>query len=434
MAVIGKSASNPIDIQIKNISRDKATSNDKQLKFFKDKLQEKMDGSSINSKETQEKESISQEEGEKDTLSKKDEKLLSILEEIYKLLYERKHIDISKKLKPIIKGGNGEEIAKIADSKIYNLLENLSKVMEEQNDDFSRLKALLINNESALNLQGKDKEIIEKIALLDNSIEVFNEENLNANDLAKFISEKLKNAIEHKGLTQNKLNAIEVPKKNFDEILQKDKAYESIENTTVSKEEAFLKNLIGKEEKHSQGQNLDLQLNKLTNLDGLNKFTTIDKNLSVEVKENITITKANMIEDMVKSIKYMENKGLKDLTVKVMPKELGEIVIKLTMEAGKIKLALNASSKDTYYLLNSNIGELSEKLTDSNIKIQPAEINIYNQDTTFFSNEFSGNRNDAKENGNSYRKGFLVQDKSLSDDEEIINNYEIYKGNLNAKV
>jgi flagellar hook-length control protein FliK len=134
-------------------------------------------------------------------------------------------------------------------------------------------------------------------------------------------------------------------------------------------------------------------------------FVTQFKTIANEVKplnpETAPINKANIVADMIKTVKYMQENDVKNLTVKLVPKELGEITIKLVMENGMMKANITATNKEAYNLLNSNLQDLNGKLQSSDIRIQNFTVNIYNDDTTFFkqgSNENSSQNNNNKNN------------------------------------
>jgi len=97
----------------------------------------------------------------------------------------------------------------------------------------------------------------------------------------------------------------------------------------------------------------------------------------------------------------MNLNNLKDLSVKIYPKELGEVVISVSMEQGGLKAVIKAANKDTVDLLNLGLRDINEKLSQNNVKIQSLDIALYNEDTTFFAN---GNKQQQqqqfKENNN----------------------------------
>jgi flagellar hook-length control protein FliK len=137
--------------------------------------------------------------------------------------------------------------------------------------------------------------------------------------------------------------------------------------------DGFLKKLISSDK--------DSKFSKVSNF--MTQFNNIKSDVPVVDNGSITINKGTFSSDLFKAINYMDANGIKDLTVKIAPKELGEVTIKLTMENGVMKASITASNKDAYNLLNSSIKDISDKLQDTNIKIHNFDINVY-EDTTFF--------------------------------------------------
>ncbi|WP_291567568.1 MULTISPECIES: flagellar hook-length control protein FliK [unclassified Clostridium] len=151
---------------------------------------------------------------------------------------------------------------------------------------------------------------------------------------------------------------------------------------SLSSEEKLLEKLIGEKE--------DGKLTKVNQF--MNAFT--NSKISLEEVKNVDkllINKVTFSEDIVKSIRFMELNNIKDLTVKINPKHLGEVIINLTMEQEAMRAQLKASNKDTVALLNANLRDITEKLNE-NIKIQQVEVTIYNDDTTYFSSNEKENR------------------------------------------
>lgn len=151
---------------------------------------------------------------------------------------------------------------------------------------------------------------------------------------------------------------------------------------SLSSEEKLLEKLIGEKE--------DGKLTKVNQF--MNAFN--NSKISLEEVKNVDkllINKVTFSEDIVKSIRFMELNNIKDLTVKINPKHLGEVIINLTMEQEAMRAQLKASNKDTVALLNANLRDITEKLNE-NIKIQQVEVAIYNDDTTYFSSNERENR------------------------------------------
>nr|WP_274601360.1 flagellar hook-length control protein FliK [Clostridium paridis] len=95
----------------------------------------------------------------------------------------------------------------------------------------------------------------------------------------------------------------------------------------------------------------------------------------------------------------METSSLKELTVKMNPKDLGEITIKLVAQGEQMKATINASNKEAYDLLNSKVQEIKNTLNTQNIKIDDVNVSL-NDNYTAFS---SGQESFGAEKGNDGR-------------------------------
>ena len=160
-------------------------------------------------------------------------------------------------------------------------------------------------------------------------------------------------------------------------------------NAESSKEDDFLQSIL----KGKGSDNFDkaAQLN-------LNRVQVPVDNVNV-VSEAQSISKANITQDVIKTIKFMETSNLKELTVKMNPKDLGEITIKLVAQGEQMKATINASNKEAYELLNSKVQEIKNTLNTQNIKIDDVNVSL-NDNYTAFS---SGQESFGTEKGNDGR-------------------------------
>lgn len=164
----------------------------------------------------------------------------------------------------------------------------------------------------------------------------------------------------------------------------------SVLNSNGSKgEEGFLKNLLSDDND---------KISRVTNF--MSQFNSIKlANNSVKHLEKVVINKHTIATDMIKALKYMQINDMKDLVVKINPKELGEVVIKITMESSTMKAAISATNKEAYNLLNSNLVDITSKLQNTDIKIQDVSLSLYNDDTTFFKSGSDQNRSRREQKG-----------------------------------
>lgn len=131
----------------------------------------------------------------------------------------------------------------------------------------------------------------------------------------------------------------------------------------------------------------------------LNSKNDVASSLISEVKP-VAVSRETVATDVVSNVKYMVKNQVEQLTVKIYPKELGEITIKIISEDGIMKADIKSTSKETYTLLNSNMEEIKKHLSNESLIIKEVNISLY-EDTTYysgqgFSNEFNDERN--KEN------------------------------------
>ncbi|NOH16377.1 flagellar hook-length control protein FliK [Clostridium cochlearium] len=299
-------------------------------------------------------------------------------EELYLLIQSSFFQNIPEDIEGFLKEGNNiEEL-------VLNLVEDIS----EENVDLK--EALDGINIKDLGLEEKVNKEEFKEDLKNSKIE---EESL------KGIKSEISSLIKEQSSIKKDFNNTIVPKENLNinvetknENLTKSSNEES-SNKEENSEEAVLKNILGDKEdnKFSKAVNFMNQFNKVANAE----------NLEVENVENIVATKETLKTDVIKAVKYMELNNMKNLTVKINPKELGELVIRITMESGKMKANITANNKEAFNLLNANLQEITDKLQKSDVKIENFSLNLY-EDTTFFSNdkekgkeEFKGNKKNS---------------------------------------
>lgn len=168
------------------------------------------------------------------------------------------------------------------------------------------------------------------------------------------------------------------------------KPHINIYDKNLGKNGVIEKNLVKENnilEKLSEGEKNDSKISRISNF--LTTLSDKKVNLNTSAINNSTpiyISKGSFNEDVVKAIKFMSLNNLKDLSVKIYPKELGEVVISVSMEQGGLKAVIKAANKDTVDLLNLGLRDINDKLSQNNVKIQSLDIALYNEDTTFFAN------------------------------------------------
>ena len=172
---------------------------------------------------------------------------------------------------------------------------------------------------------------------------------------------------------------------------------------------------------------------KDSSLNKINLFasrTQTIQNQGVDTVKELTINKATFADDLIEDVKYMSNNGLKELTVKINPGNLGEITIKLAEEDGVMKANLKADSKETAALLAQNLANIKNHLSEQNIKIGDVNIELYQDDTTFFSGEGLDSQLSKEQQKNSDSSN--SENGEINTEDSLIENIQtIDNGNVN---
>ena len=291
---------------------------------------------------------------------------------------------------------------KIEDNTALPIKVDLSNVAIEPTDNSFLIENFLNNNNEKINLDlsidiNKEfaEDILSKVDELLSLIEDVDGNKITKNQIFEVIGNEITKEVsfEEVPVKEDISNGIEIIKmvvndeslfvtKNDDDILSK-LLGEEITTSNLDEDTLEVKNNMNYEE---NGVFSDV----ISSLENRNVFTDKFEN------EPVTVTKETAPVDIVNNIKYMSRNLIQQLTVKVYPKELGEVTIKLLSEEGIMRADIKATSKETYNLLNSNLEEIKKYLNNENIEIKEVNISLYNEDTTYFSGQ--GFQEDNSEN------------------------------------
>jgi len=270
------------------------------------------------------------------------------------------------------------------DQKLFG--EKLLKVIEGNNDSIEN-KLKEITSMMDKNVGGNSLEGIVKSILTSNTIKKPDDDFIQKPIVKDKLQDKLEKILATK-LTKDGVKIPEGLKDKANEIYGSEAQINSSaagekdfgkNNLQLTKEDKLLKGLLA-EDKGTDKK--DALINKATNFTA--QFNAIkEDNISVE-DTKMVISKNNVVQDVVKTIKFMQIKGLKELTVKIAPKELGDVIIKLTMNNGVMKASITATNKEAYNLLNNNLSDINNKISNTEIKVNEFNFNLNNGDSTFF--------------------------------------------------
>jgi len=305
---------------------------------------------------------------------------------------------------------------------LNSIIENINSVKENGtinlSDLISNLTELLNNEASKDILDNNSLKLIEKLLTklntsLDENINANKEIKNSINNLIDDISEKIDNQESKKTLSLEEM----LNRNNSNSNKEGSSKNESNSKETLfsSKEDKFLNKLLNKDD----------SLDKINLFSIRNQLQTQSVN-TTQAASNTTINSVSFTNDLIQDVKYMVSNALKELTVKINPGNLGQMTISLIEENGVMKANLKATSKETVELLAQNLVEIKKQLADQNLKIADVNIELYQDDTTFFKqkdfeSEMHGHQDSQNKTSGSNGIDFIKEEELIEEEIAVDN-------------
>ena len=308
---------------------------------------------------------------------------------------------------------------------LYNLIYTLYEKFNiaEKIDSLTDLENIKSSLNSKLNLNEVEntKNILDAIENLHTSSESNYSLELNNNDMKEIIN-NINYLINEGRNNSNKINEslnslidkIKNQIKDFDKSSQEDSMYENLDTVGILNQSKI------DEYKSSKGTSNDIEyLENIVSADdnsyinsfvGINEFNTVYRNsTSNDIPQPVTEIRQEFItEDIIKSVKYIKNSDLEELNVKLNPRNLGEISIKLSKNKEHSNLLITVDDNNILDLVNKNIEDIKKHLNDTDINIKDIVINVKSENENLFSDnlnkEFNQDRRFNQNNSNKNKK------------------------------
>lgn len=302
---------------------------------------------------------------------------------------------------------------------IYTLYEKFS--IAEKIDSLTDLENIKSSLNSKLNEVENTKNILDAIENLHTSSESNYSLELNNNDMKEIIN-NINYLINEGRNNSNKINEslnslidkIKNQIKDLDKSSQEDSMYENLDTVGILNQSKI------DEYKSSKGTSNDIEyLENIVSADdnsyinsfvGINEFNTVYRNsTSNDIPQPVTEIRQEFItEDIIKSVKYIKNSDLEELNVKLNPRNLGEISIKLSKNKEHSNLLITVDDNNILDLVNKNIEDIKKHLNDTDINIKDIVINVKSENENLFSDnlnkEFNQDRRFNQNNSNKNKK------------------------------
>lgn len=306
---------------------------------------------------------------------------------------------------------------------LYNLIYTLYEKFNiaEKIDSLTDLENIKSSLNSKLNEVENTKNILDAIENLHTSSESNYSLELNNNDMKEIIN-NINYLINEGRNNSNKINEslnslidkIKNQIKDLDKSSQEDSMYENLDTVGILNQSKI------DEYKSSKGTSNDIEyLENIVSADdnsyinsfvGINEFNTVYRNsTSNDIPQPVTEIRQEFItEDIIKSVKYMKNSDLEELNVKLNPRNLGEISIKLSKNKEHSNLLITVDDNNILDLVNKNIEYIKKHLNDTDINIKDIVINVKSENENLFSDnlnkEFNQDRRFNQNNSNKNKK------------------------------
>ena len=306
---------------------------------------------------------------------------------------------------------------------LYNLIYTLYEKFNiaEKIDSLTDLENIKSSLNSKLNEVENTKNILDAIENLHTSSESNYSLELNNNDMKEIIN-NINYLINEGRNNSNKINEslnslidkIKNQIKDLDKSSQEDSMYENLDTVGILNQSKI------DEYKSSKGTSNDIEyLENIVSADdnsyinsfvGINEFNTVYRNsTSNDIPQPVTEIRQEFItEDIIKSVKYIKNSDLEELNVKLNPRNLGEISIKLSKNKEHSNLFITVDDNNILDLVNKNIEDIKKHLNDTDINIKDIVINVKSENENLFSDnlnkEFNQDRRFNQNNSNKNKK------------------------------
>lgn len=161
----------------------------------------------------------------------------------------------------------------------------------------------------------------------------------------------------------------------------------------------------------------------------INKSMDINKTKSDNV--NLKHIESNVMDDSIKAIKHMKTNDIQELTIKLRPKELGDMNIQLLKDNESMKAVVTVFNKDVFDSINKNITDLKQHLELTNVNIKDVSVQMHSDnrstsdtfDKAFEQQNRQNNQeNMNKQDTNNKRNNIVIEDEikeNLIDDDRV---------------
>lgn len=330
-----------------------------------------------------------------------------------------------------VKSDKNIEIKDVIQS--YEKDELIEFVEDDKEDELNKIdeNLIILANRIFNNISYKEKQqfdITEDNADFKNNTQMYmNIVNNNVNKQQEIV-DNLIAFVESSSNKDNIQNKIDFVKKTFDFNEVKSKLTDLVEsnfNLQNSKDE-FTNNVeksldfASELEAISNFKVLSMKDNIKVNdskneINFLNNIAMTNNNANLEVKtENLephVVRSEYIANDIVESINYLKVNNLEEIKVKMNPKDLGELHIKIIKENNVEKVFITLHNSESFKLVKDNVAEIKNHLNNLDINVNEVNVEMKSENR----DDFSQNLNQQFNKGNNKQQRRAVKFESKNE-------------------
>ncbi|HBG4564300.1 TPA: flagellar hook-length control protein FliK, partial [Clostridioides difficile] len=251
---------------------------------------------------------------------------------------------------------------------LLNLLKDNYKKDKDINTILNNIEKLSISDELKQELK-LNKNILNKIANQNSELNKANTDH--SNDIENLDIMKLRELLEN-----NADEDIEVISKTTENDIKSIDLY------------SFDSNRMDNLNSNKQRDDSSDILEKLAGVNGnksgnfsqvINK--SVDMNKIKNDNVNLKQIESNVMDDSIKAIKHMKTNDIQELTIKLRPKELGDMNIQLLKDGESMRAVVTVFNKDVFDSINKNIADLKQHLELTNVNIKDVSVQMHSDNT-----------------------------------------------------
>lgn len=303
-----------------------------------------------------------------------------------------------------------------SDKLIGNLLSNnIQDEAQLSKDIFNDLMQDIVVDNKLLNLRQKleAKNINSEESILSSSIE--DATNIQKNEVDKNIDNQRNNIID---------------------VVNIEESYNQLEISSLSNKSSLFNNTKSELENDDLDTLEGILEEDSNNFIGFNNIVTEAENNSskfnVESAPIREVRQEVIGDDIVQTVRYLNENGLEEIKVKINPRELGEMTIKIMKSLEETKLSITITNEDIYDLVNKNVSEITKHLKSLDINVKEIFVDVKSNNEHFFSDNLNQEFDRNNKNNGKQKKNKLQSFETENVDS--IDEIEIKEDNLNILI